>query len=434
MWNRGYLAYLGCSLSVGVFSAFNNFTLSIWLTGLTGSYVLISLLGNTRSFEGAIVSPLTGAWSDRIWAGWLGRRRPFILVGGLLSALLLALTPAISRLAPPDGLPEPVARLAAPVTAIFLFTLTFNLMDDIHKALLPDIADDARRDRLSAISVVVDMGSQVIILAVLAALWAAAVSDAAFVLTGAIVAAGILVTVLGVREPPPAAWAAARAAEPAGARLSPRALVQAYRGAAILGLAGFCYWSGVSAVMPLVSIYCVDILGATVGEAQILPALLLLSTTLLAVPAGRLGAKLGRRRVISAGYIVMGMAALGGLFITTKEQGALLFLAAGAGNAAIMVLTLPFLAELVPPHHMGAATGVLAAAGSLAAPLTSLLAGGLAGLYGPRVVFAVMAVGVVAALLLIQRIQVPTAGEAAPRPAGRPAPVAKGGRDVQPHL
>ena len=27
-------AYLGCSLAIGVFSAFNNFTLSLWLTGL----------------------------------------------------------------------------------------------------------------------------------------------------------------------------------------------------------------------------------------------------------------------------------------------------------------------------------------------------------------------------------------------------------------
>ena len=106
----------------------------------------------------------------------------------------------------------------------------------------------------------------------------------------------------------------------------------------------------------------------------------------------------------------------------------MLFLVAGVGNAAIMVLTIPFLADLVPRHHMGAATGLLAAAGSLAAPLTSLLAGWLAGLYGPRVIFAVMAVGVVAALLLIQQIQVPTADDAAPRPAGDPTPVARGGR------
>src|SRR3954467_3996222 len=97
MNNFQRLAYLGCSFSIGVFSAFNNFTLTLWLAGFTSSYLVLSLLGKSKSLEGAVVSPLPGAWSDRVWTGWLGRRRPFILVGGLLSGLILALTPTISR-------------------------------------------------------------------------------------------------------------------------------------------------------------------------------------------------------------------------------------------------------------------------------------------------------------------------------------------------
>ena len=41
-----------------------------------------------------------------------------------------------------------------------------------------------------------------------------------------------------------------------------------------------------NAVLPLVSIYVRDILGASPGEAQLLPALLLLSTTMMALPIG----------------------------------------------------------------------------------------------------------------------------------------------------
>ena len=154
MWNRRHLAYLGCSLSVGVFSAFNNFTLSLWLTGFTSSYLLISLLGNTKSFEGAIVSPLTGAWSDRIWAGWLGRRRPFILVGGLLSALLLALTPAISAPgAAPAGLPEPVTG-SPPRSSGHLPVHPHLQHDGRHPQGAPGrtSTEDAQRNRLSAVS------------------------------------------------------------------------------------------------------------------------------------------------------------------------------------------------------------------------------------------------------------------------------------------
>lgn len=114
-----YFGYLGCSFSVGVYSAFSNFTLSLWLAGFTSSYLLLGLLGNTKSFEGALVSPLFGALSDRTWLGWLGRRRPFILVGSLTAAVLLALTPHIGRLPLPfafDWLPQEVAALAPPLS------------------------------------------------------------------------------------------------------------------------------------------------------------------------------------------------------------------------------------------------------------------------------------------------------------------------------
>jgi Na+/melibiose symporter-like transporter len=418
-----YLAYLGCSFSVGVFYAFNNFTLSLWLTAFTTSYLLIGLLGNSKSFEGAIVSPIFGVWSDRTWLGWLGRRRPFILIGGLASALLLALTPAIGRWPVPAALawlPSDAARLAPAIAAIFLFTFAFNTMDDVHKALLPDVTEEgAGRNRLSALRVVVDMGGQVGILVLGFLLWKDAVPDSAFVVTGALIAAGVLVTVAGMREPPPAAWEAARrASRVEGAPRPPlHVLLAEYRGAIFFCLVYFAFWFGVNAVLPLVSIYTMDILGASVGEAQLLPALLLLSTTLLAVPMGWLGTRYGKRRVMSAGFAIMAVAGLAGLVITTKEQGAVVFLLAGVGNAASMVLTIPLLADLVPRHHMGLATGVLAGSGSIAAPLASVVAGGLSDLYGPRVIFALMAAMTCVALVLMMAVR--RAREAAaPAPAG----------------
>jgi MFS family permease len=424
------IAYLGGSLSIGVFSAFNNFTLTLWLATFTTSYLLLGLMGNTRSFEGTIVSPVVGVWSDRVWAGWLGRRRVFILAGGLLSALLLALTPAVSRWPLPaalGALPPEAAALALPVALIFLFTVTFNSMDDVHRALLVDITTEAQRNGLSAWSVVVSMAGQVGILVLGFALWRDGVPDSAFAITAALMAAGVLVCVLGVREPPPAACAAERRREAAaeGPRPSALELLRLYRSAALFCVVAFAYWSGVNAVLPLVSVYTRDILGASVGEAQLLPSLMLLSTTLLALPMARLGDRYGKRRVIAGGYAVMGVAALAALVITTREQGALVFLLAGVGNGASMVLTVPFLADLVPRPHMGAATGILAASGSVAAPFASLLAGGLADVYGPRAIFAFMAVMIVLALVLLPAVRPPAIRAA---PAAAPA----GGPGIQP--
>ena len=417
------VAYLGCSLSIGVFAAFNNFTLSLWLTTFTTSYFLIALLGNTRSFEGAVVSPLFGAWSDRVWAGWLGRRRPFILVGGLLSALILAFTPAITRWAAsllPASLPAEVALILPAIVAVFLFTLTFNTMDDVHGALMADLTEGAERNRLSALKVLVGMLGQVGILVVGFFLWRDGIPDSAFLVTGAIIAFGVLVTVLGVREPAPAIWAPERAQEAGAApesRLSLRDWWEQYRGAFYFFVVIFAYWSGVNAVLPLVSIYLRDILGASVGEAQLLPSLLLLSTTVMALPTAWLGTRYGKRRVLAAGYIVMGLAALAALFITTKEQGAIVFLLAGTGNAATMVLTLPILAELVPRRHIGLANGIQAAAGSVAAPLASLAAGLLAETFGPRAIFGLMAFMVLVALAFLPLVRKPR-----PAPGFAPAP------------
>jgi MFS family permease len=121
--------------------------------------------------------------------------------------------------------------------------------------------------------------------------------------------------------------------------------------------------------------------------------------------------RLGKRQVIGAGYLIMACAALAGLVITTKEQGATVFLFAGVGNAAIGVLTIPLLADLVPRHHMGGATGALAASGSVAAPLASLAAGWLSDLYGPRAIFGLMAATALLALALMPAVRQP-----APRP------------------
>lgn len=430
------LAYLGCSLSIGVFSAFNNFTLALWLSTFTTSYLLISLFGNTRSFEGCLVGPLVGAWSDHTWLGRLGRRRPFILVGGLASALLLALTPAIGRLPAPGWLswlrPD-VFHLAPALASIFLFTLTFNAMGDTHEALLADITSGAERNRLAALRIVVNMAGQVGILVLGFFLWKSSVPDWAFLCTAALMAAGVLWTVARTKEPAPSAWSADRivreraAKTERAARPSVRAFLTEYRGATVFCLVVFAYWSGVNAVMPLVSIYTRDILGASVGEAQLLPALLLLSTTLLAVPMGWLGTRFGKRRVIGAGYAIMGLAALAGLVITNTRQGALVFLFAGVGNAGSQVLSLPLMADLVPRKHVGLATGALAAAGSVAAPLASLIAGGLADVYGPRVIFVVMSAMIGVALLLMPFVRRPSfSDEAAPEALAIAAPAMRG--------
>src|SRR5205085_12123732 len=120
--------YSVASIGSGVFYVFNNAVLPLLLQrAIPGTNVLlINLLSNTRSIEGAVIQPVVGAWSDRIWTR-LGRRRPFMLIAIPLSALVMALTP----LAP---------NLALIVVCIVLFSLLFNVAADPYTALQADIA------------------------------------------------------------------------------------------------------------------------------------------------------------------------------------------------------------------------------------------------------------------------------------------------------
>ncbi|HTE86300.1 MAG TPA: MFS transporter [Dehalococcoidia bacterium] len=404
------IAFLGCSFSFGIFSAFNSYTLTLWLAGFTSSYILLSLLGNTRSFEGTLVAPVAGYWSDKVWLPWLGRRRPFILIGGLLSALLLALTPAAAALPLPQmlgWLPSSVRGLAMAVLAIFLFTLTFNAMNDIHDALLVDITGESERNRIAALRVVVNTAGQVGILVLGFFIWRSNVPNSAFLVTGLLMAAGIITTVLFVHEPSPAVWALERGAVVEADRLTLRRAVNHYRGAALFCLVAFFYWTGLNAITPLLSIYVKDILHATVGQSQLLPAMLLVSTTLFALPMAWLGNRYGKRLVMGFGYLVVAAAGIAGLVITTKEQAAIVFALTGIGVAASQVLTIPLLADLVPRRNIGAATGILAGSGSVAAPVASLLAGGLADRFGPRIIFLFMSACVAIAFGLLPFVRRP---------------------------
>jgi Na+/melibiose symporter-like transporter len=416
-WRR--IVFLSGSVAIGVFAAFNNFTLSSWLFGLTSSFFLISIFGNSKSFEGAILSPVVGALSDKTWLGWLGRRRPYVLLGGLLSGLILGFTPQITRtLAPWAGsvLPAGVTTIASAVFVIFLFTLTFNLMDDQYRTLLPDLFAEDDRNRMSSYMVVAEFTAQMMMLFVFAFLLQGSdvVPDWTFAVAGIVVAIGCGLVVLGIKEPPPETWRAGRQLEERGAeRSSPWSLLRRFPSAAIFLVSCFAYWAGVNAVLPLITVYVETILGADKGIAQLVPALLVLSTLIVAVPSAYLGSKVGKRWVIGAGYVIMAAAAIGGLLITTIPQGAVLFLVAGIGNGGVVVLTLPLFAALVPRTHMGAAVGLLAAASSIAAPLSSIVGGTLSDLWGPRTIFWVMFGMVSFALVLLFFVHEPASDTAA---------------------
>jgi MFS family permease len=129
-----------------------------------------------------------------------------------------------------------------------------------------------------------------------------------------------------------------------------------------------------------------DAFDATTGVvAASIPAYLV-PFALLQLVSGTLGERLGRRRVVRAGYLAYAVASVAaavapgvGVFLACRA-------AAGAANAFVTPLLLAGLAETAPRERLGRAVGTFAAV-QTAAVATSPLFGGLLGALDWRLAF-----------------------------------------------
>jgi MFS family permease len=142
-----------------------------------------------------------------------------------------------------------------------------------------------------------------------------------------------------------------------------------------------------------------DAFDATTGEIAVaVPAYLVPFAGLMLV-SGTIGERLGRRRVVRAGYVMYAVASLAAAASPSIE----LFLGAraaqGAANAFLTPLVLAGLAEVTPAERLGRSVGTFAAVQTAAIALSPLL-GGLLGEIDWRLVFLLPAAVAVALAFL----------------------------------
>ncbi len=424
---KGTLAYSTGLLAAGIFYAFNNFTLPLYLSLYTSNAILIGWLSSTRSFEQSIVQPLIGAWSDRTWVPRLGRRAPFFLTAMPIAALLLFVN---------GLLPHDPAILWLVVAIVFIFSFLFNVGIDPYFALLADATTPEQRGTVNGIAQVSGFIGQMGLLLAAAFLWSI---HPAWVFT--VVAVGLLlgfgIVALGVREH------GGKEETHVQRHVSRRRsfleflvylrhlFTEQAQPVKLLGVK-FLYQFGINAAAPFITLFVVSEIGVkgwpelasaipfgaalglgrvdAQGVSQFIPALMLLVMGLAAVPCGMLGDRFGKRRVFGLGLVVMGVAALFAASAVTVPQLMLYVVFIGLGNAAQTVLFFPYLTELIPSSRVGEFTGLSAFAETSGVVFSVLLAGELINLnpFGLhyRLVFIVTGLFILlafGALLLIRR-------------------------------
>lgn len=318
---------------------------------------LIGLLATEQPVVGNLLAPIIGRLSDRTRTR-LGRRRPYILAGVLILALLLLAL----------GLHPPLAVMIILVALCGLGALATNP----YYAWMADITPSRQRGQVGALLGVTALLGGLCFNAIAGLLWVRH-EYVVFV----VVASGLLITsgitVSTVREPTPSPQQPRRAANaPRYMRdlLRYRDLTRYLLVVALANLA-------TGGVTPFIILYLTRALRVPTGAAFFLLLIVTASTAIGLIPAGLLGDRLGKKQVLTAG---IALAAIGAFvaFPARSVGGIILpMILVGLTAACVGALNLPLLADLTPSRRTGELFGLYGLIAALCAAAGAVGAGHL---------------------------------------------------------
>lgn len=339
--------------------------------GITLVPLFIGVIMTFDNIFGVIFQPTFGKLSDRCRSK-LGKRRPFIVYGAPVSALLFAIIPWVAL------------KSTLPVTMLFiiLFVFSMSLWRAPAVALMPALTPPALRSEGNAIinlmggvGSVIGMVAGTLVSAIYLAITGIKVTAEneqqtsfpyVFLLGAIVMVLGMLVVRIFVKEPSSLEEVAAKnqAADEKAAKKAEKAarkaekLSKGERKSLIFMLGGlFFLFCGTNAITTFFALFAAEVLGKSTGEATIMTTLFAVCSAVAAIPAGKMGKKLGRKKTILIGLVVFMAVFL--LYVVTRSM-ALIWVAlilGGAANMFITVNTLPLVLEIGGIDKVGTFTG-----------------------------------------------------------------------------
>jgi len=390
------IALVGFGRSIG-WALNKGFTFTLLSRYTESALVKGSILG-LEGLLGVVVPVLVGWYSDTVtWR--VGRRKPFILVGGVAAGLsIYGAYLAYASSAP----------LIVFTAIIAAFYLSMHVATAPFRALMPDLVESGYRGRASGIITFFEVFGNIFGFIVGAYLWD--IDESYPFLMGLILLpATVVLLYLAVDEPPPPG------APPEGlldylSRLSGKTDILKFYTAQLLWWFGFelvaVFFVGAFAYILHGAATASAVKEAT-GTAVFLMGLFNIAAVLGALPGGWIYDKVGRIKAVLLGTLGFAAPILYGLFARgTADTAAALFLG-GLGWGVLLAASYPVIADMLSvlreEHFNGRYYGVFEATRSLPLLIASLLGGAIIDLAGGnyRVIFPVSAAAVFASIPLI---------------------------------
>ncbi|MBO5939016.1 MAG: MFS transporter [Clostridia bacterium] len=390
--------------------------------------ILTNHFGLPQTASGAVMSidnvlavfllPIFGAISDKVQTK-RGRRTPFVLVGSIVAiATFIALTlidnyqlarvvhagiPTLSEdaeLLRKSALeltianPLPLIGFIATLLVVLVAMATFR---SPAVALMPDVTVKPLRSKANAIINLTGTAGGILVL-VLGMVFATSKNHYMqytpyVIAVCAIMLTGLVIFLLSVKEP---RWAQEMEEESARLGLADapsedgeaRKLSRAEVRSLLLILASVALWFiGYNSITSKYSVYATNILGFDFNFTLIIAQA---AAIVSYIPVGIIASKIGRKKTILAGVVILASAFLIGNFITSSTSEIIMypvFILAGIGWATINVNSFPMVVELARGGDVGKYTGYYYTASMAAQIVAPILSGFLYDLIGMRYVF-----------------------------------------------
>ncbi len=295
--------------------------------GFGSSISLVPLfIGIIMTFDnifGVIFQPTFGKLSDNCHSK-LGKRRPFIVFGAPVSALLFAIIPFVAL---------KTGSLPATMVCIILFVFTMSLWRAPVVALMPDLTPPELRSEgnaiinlMGGIGGAVGMVAGTIAAAIYAMLFGKATEESqtfpiVFIIGSVVMVIGALVLLFFVKEQDSRIQVKAdknQALDAAAQRKAEKEAKKAEKAArkanklsagerkSLLFMLGslFFLFCGSNAITTFFSLFAQEILHMATAQATIIMAIFAVCSAAAAIPAGKMGRKIGRKKTIMAGLSV----------------------------------------------------------------------------------------------------------------------------------
>ncbi|WP_212743140.1 MFS transporter [Microbacterium sp. 2FI] len=367
---RRFHLRLGLLVALGVFAQesvwnFHDSQTPVTLAEYTTSIALIGLIMGLDNIIGIFIQPLMGFFSDRTRSRF-GRRTPFILAGVPIAALLFILIPTAGTF--------PIL-----IAIIVLFSLTANSFKPITESLIADSQVPEHRSKANALGRAAS-SLTIIVSALLSLLVVDQSVELAYIIAAGVMVICFAILLISLREPRTVAYRAVvdEDLEQGREKIGFFAVFKDIftdRDRSRLFMIGaiIVTWGAWAAIRALLTLYGVEQLGLSRGEAGgfTLPAGV--AFLVVVIPVAILSDRFGRRLMMRSGIVVFALGALIAFAFNTSELATLIgVLVAACGFAGFAVNAAVMLWNLAPSVRMiGVYTGIFAVAqaiGSSAGP------------------------------------------------------------------